>query len=58
MLLVSDQLRVGLATNHVPVKDVADKLNASIILRKLDIMDESLRKDFGIVRPRIAVSGP
>lgn len=57
MMLVSDEMRVGLATGHIPVKDVALKLNHDLIRKKLDILLESLRLDFGIVKPKIAVLG-
>ena len=55
MLLVSDKLKVGLVTNHIPIKDVARNITPAAIVQKLRIMDHSLRKDFGILRPRIAV---
>jgi len=55
MFLVSDKLRVGTVTGHVPLREVAGKLNTNDILRKLQIMHRSLLIDFGIRRPRIAV---
>ena len=57
MLLVSEKLKVGLVTNHLPVREIADQITEEAIIKKLLIMDESLRKDFGVVRPRIAVLG-
>lgn len=57
MFLVSDRLRVGLVTNHVAVKDISKYISEKLILKKLRIMNESLMKDFGIVRPKIAVLG-
>lgn len=57
MFLVSDELRVGLVTNHLPVKDIARNINASIIWKKLQIMHDALIKDFGIQRPKIAILG-
>ncbi|WP_018478294.1 4-hydroxythreonine-4-phosphate dehydrogenase PdxA [Pontibacter roseus] len=57
MLLVSDTLRVATVTGHIPVKDVASRLNFDLIIRKITILQESLRKDFGILKPRIAVLG-
>lgn len=57
MLLVSDELRVGVATGHLPLKDVSKALSTSLILEKLELMRESLLKDFGINKPRIAVLG-
>ncbi|PVY40124.1 4-hydroxythreonine-4-phosphate dehydrogenase PdxA [Pontibacter virosus] len=57
MLLVADDLRVATVTGHIPVKDVASKLNFDLIIRKITILQESLRRDFGILKPRIAVLG-
>ncbi len=55
MFLVADTLRVGVVTNHIPVSEVARAVTRQRILDKLKIMDASLRADFGIVRPVIAV---
>lgn len=55
MFLVSDELRVGLVTNHVPVAEVATKVNKQVILAKLAQMDLTLRRDFGIEKPLLAV---
>jgi 4-hydroxythreonine-4-phosphate dehydrogenase len=55
MFLVSDDLRVGVVTNHIPVAEVARAVTREAIIKKLKIMDESLRADFGISRPVIAV---
>jgi 4-hydroxythreonine-4-phosphate dehydrogenase len=57
MFMVSDDLRVGLLTDHVPVKDVPSKINAKVIKTKIGTIKESLKKDFGIIKPRIAVLG-
>jgi len=57
MFMVSDALRVGLVTEHVGVKDIAALVTREKIEAKLRIMDQSLRKDFGIGKPRIAVLG-
>ncbi len=57
MLMVSDNFRVGLVTEHVPVKDIAKHITREAILSKLNIMKESLIRDFGIDKPRIAVLG-
>ncbi len=57
MFMVSDELRVGLLTDHVPVKDVPSRINAKLIKTKIGTIKESLRKDFGISKPRIAVLG-
>jgi len=57
MLMVSDNFRVGMVTEHVPVKDIARYITREAILSKLNILRDSLIKDFGIDKPRIAVLG-
>lgn len=57
MLLCHEQLRVGLATNHVPLQDVSSVLQTDTIIEKLRIMHRSLKRDFMINQPRIAVLG-
>jgi 4-hydroxythreonine-4-phosphate dehydrogenase len=57
MLMVSDTLKVGLVTEHVPVKDIARYITREAIQSKLRILNESLMRDFGIDKPKIAVLG-
>lgn len=55
MLLVADELRVGLVTNHLPVAEVAAAITEELILRKIAELDKSLRRDFGLEKPLMAV---
>ncbi|MBS1639381.1 MAG: 4-hydroxythreonine-4-phosphate dehydrogenase PdxA [Bacteroidetes bacterium] len=55
MLMVADNMRVGLVTEHLPLQDVAKNISKDKIISKLNIINESLQKDFGITKPRIAV---
>ncbi len=57
MLLVADSLRVGVVTGHIPIKEVSANLSTEKILSKLNILHDSLIRDFAISRPRIAVLG-
>jgi 4-hydroxythreonine-4-phosphate dehydrogenase len=57
MFMVAEKFRVGLVTEHVPIRDVASFVTKENILSKLTIMRDSLVKDFGIDKPRIAVLG-
>ena len=57
MLMVASNLRVALVTEHVPVKDIAANISKESILSKLFILNESLKRDFGIDKPKIAVLG-
>lgn len=57
MLLYASNIRVALVTEHLPVKDVASTLTRQLIVSKLNLLNQSLRRDFGIDKPRIAVLG-
>jgi 4-hydroxythreonine-4-phosphate dehydrogenase len=57
MLLYAMNFRVGLVTEHLPVKQVAENITKHSILSKLNIFNTSLKKDFGIDKPKIAVLG-
>lgn len=57
MMLVNDVMRVAVVTGHMPLKDVAMEITPELILEKLVVLNNSLKKDFSIVRPRIAVLG-
>ena len=57
MLLCCDGLRIGMVTGHVALKDVAAGLSSERIGTKLQLMHESLSRDFGLPSPRIAVLG-
>ena len=55
MLMVDHELRIGLTTNHLPLDQVSGAINANLIIRKLKLFQKSLKEDFGIDKPRIAV---
>ena len=57
MLMVSDQLRIGVITGHIPLKEVPSALTESLISEKIEILHRSLIEDFGIDRPKIALLG-
>jgi 4-hydroxythreonine-4-phosphate dehydrogenase len=57
MLLVNDVMRVAVVTGHIPVKEITAKLNTGLILEKIKVLNQSLKQDFTIIRPRIAVLG-
>lgn len=57
MILMSDELRVGLITGHIPIKEVAAAISPELIAKKAQIMYDSLVQDFGISKPKIAVLG-
>ncbi|WP_462317129.1 4-hydroxythreonine-4-phosphate dehydrogenase PdxA [Marinilabilia sp.] len=57
MLMVSSKLKVGVVTGHIPLKEVADQLTIEKVLDKIRVLDKTLRVDFTIRKPRIAVLG-
>jgi 4-hydroxythreonine-4-phosphate dehydrogenase len=57
MFMVAENMRVGLVTEHVTVADVSKHITRENILLKLKIMHNSLQKDFGVDKPKIAVLG-
>jgi 4-hydroxythreonine-4-phosphate dehydrogenase len=57
MLMVCGNLRVGLLTDHVAVKDVTKHINEKLISDKINIVYETLKIDFKIPKPKIAVLG-
>lgn len=57
MLLVSDTMKVGVVTGHVPLSQVPSLITKEAILTKLRLLNKSMIEDFGIRRPRIAVLG-
>lgn len=57
MFMVSDQLKVGVVTGHIPLREVPGRITKEAILAKLRIMKRTLQMDFGVVEPTIAVLG-
>ena len=55
MILMNERVRVALATTHLPISDIAQSLTTEGILEKLRILNATLRRDFLLTRPRIAV---
>lgn len=55
MLMCSDIMRVGLATIHIPVAEVAAALSKELITKRIAQLERSLKEDFGVRKPRIAV---
>ena len=57
MFLLSEDIRVGVVTGHIPLTSVAQSITKEKIVKKLVMMNESLKKDFWIEKPKIAVLG-
>lgn len=57
MLMVSNDIRIGVITGHVALRDVPSIITEELILSKIRTLNQSLKQDFGITRPKIAVLG-
>ncbi|WP_303316708.1 4-hydroxythreonine-4-phosphate dehydrogenase PdxA [Flavivirga abyssicola] len=57
MFMVTESLRVGLLTDHVPVKDIVEHISEDLIIKKINTVYDSLKRDFKIGKPKIAVLG-
>lgn len=57
MFMVTDTLKVGLLTDHVAVKEVSDAITPELIKRKVALVEKSLRMDFALRKPKIAILG-
>lgn len=57
MFMITDKLKIGLLTDHVPLKDIAQEITPQLIEKKVSIIQKTLREDFRIEKPKIAVLG-
>jgi 4-hydroxythreonine-4-phosphate dehydrogenase len=55
MILMNDQIKIGIITNHVPIAQIPSVLTKELILKKIKIFNDSLKSDFGISKPKIAI---
>lgn len=55
MMMVSENLRLGFVTNHLPIEQVAQNINKELIIKKIKILNQSLKTDFLCTNPKIAV---
>ncbi|GGC44986.1 4-hydroxythreonine-4-phosphate dehydrogenase [Parapedobacter defluvii] len=57
MFMICEDLRIGVVTGHIPVKDIAPNITVEAIVSKLALMNASLKRDFWVQKPKIAVLG-
>lgn len=57
MILMTDEIKIGLVTGHIPVQKIAETITPELLIKKVNILYNSLIQDFGIDRPKIAVLG-
>lgn len=55
MMMVCDRIRIGIVTNHLSIREVPDAISRELLMQKIQIMHDSLKRDFGIPMPKIAV---
>lgn len=55
LMAVSDRLKIGVVTDNLPLRQAAESITNEMLLRKLEVFNEALRMDFGLVAPKIAV---
>jgi 4-hydroxythreonine-4-phosphate dehydrogenase len=53
MLMVNDVMRIAVVTGHIPLREVPSALTSELVLKKLQILNHSLKEDFMVVRPRM-----
>jgi len=57
MLMVSDLFKIGVITTHIPISEISSVLTEEMILNKIHLLNDSLIRDFGIRKPKIALLG-
>ena len=57
MFMITDKLKVALASDHIPISEITSYLTSEIIEKKIFLLEQSLIQDFGIKKPKIAVLG-
>ncbi len=57
MLMINENLRIGLLTDHIPVNEISNQLTEELLIKKINVIKQSMIQDFGISKPKIAVLG-
>jgi 4-hydroxythreonine-4-phosphate dehydrogenase len=57
MFMIGESMKIGMVTGHVPLSKVSEMITVDSVLKKIRLMNHSLKFDFGIRKPRIAVLG-
>lgn len=57
MLMTCKDLKIGVATEHIPLKDISAAITKELIIDKVKLMHKTLKNDFGISKPKIALLG-
>lgn len=57
MILMTDEIKIGLVTGHIPVQKIAETITSELLIKKINLLYNSLIQDFAISKPKIAVLG-
>ena len=57
MMMISDNLKVALATVHIPVQEISKNISVDSLYRRIELLHQTLRRDFSCTAPKIAVLG-
>ena len=57
MILMTDEIKIGLVTGHIPVQKIAETITSELLIKKVNLLYNSLIQDFAISKPKIAVLG-
>jgi len=57
MILMTDEIKIGLVTGHIPVQKIAETITHELLENKISLLYTSLVQDFGITKPKIAILG-
>ena len=57
MILMTNELKIGLVTGHIPIAEIATTVTSELIKKKVEILYDTLKQDFAIIKPKIAVLG-
>src|SRR5690554_5716689 len=57
MFMISEDLKVGLVTDHIPINSVSENLTSDLIKQKVRTIHQSLIQDFNVIKPKIALLG-
>jgi len=57
MLMTCKDLKIGVVTEHISLKDISEVLTQELIIQKVELLNKALKKDFGISKPKIALLG-
>lgn len=57
MMMISKEMKIGLATAHIPVSKIPEKITKEIVFRSIQALNNTMRVDFGLEKPTIAVLG-